>query len=176
MGWGKTGGTFAKPTGETEPLEVQPDTTTGFNFPYRGTEQHGVAPATQTHYTPSEQWALDEHAPEYDAEPKHVEPVAVRIVQESSREFRGFSTGTAVVDSNVRQVAGRHDHRTSVKIRNLSATKKIYIGGNMVNTVSGWPIEANATETLYTEMEVYAISEDGSSVNVAVLQEFRVEA
>lgn len=176
MAWGKTGGEFAAPTGDTKALEPQPDTTTGFNFPYRGTEQHGVAPVEQTHYTPSEKWALDEHAPDYEAEPKHVEPVAVRIVQESSREFRSFSTGVATVDATVRMIAGRNDHRTTLRIRNTSATKAIYIGTSMVNSVSGFPIAANASETLYTEMEVYAISEDGSSVNVAILAEFRVEA
>jgi hypothetical protein len=174
MPLGDVGGWFKQPMQAVEPMEPVPDQPTGHNFPYRGGEQHGVAP-TGPEYNPAEQWQADQ-AVQYQEEEEHtIRPVPVRIVQESTREFKGFSTGTVQADSTPRMIAGRHDRRHSVRIRNNDAAVAILIGTSMVNTVSGWTVAPGDTETLNTDQEVYAISADGTAVSVSILQEFSVQ-
>ena len=175
MAWGKTGGKFRKPEGSTETLEPTPDRFGAVVFPYRGIEQHGVE-ADRGPVLPSEEWVVDPAAAaDLLKERPDVEPTPVRIVQESSKEIQDWRSGQTVLTANPSLVAGRNKRRSTVRIKNLSATVAIYVGNTVgVSTVSGYPIAANGELQINSEEEVYGISADGSSVGVAVIQELSV--
>lgn len=140
-------------------------------FPYRGQEQHGVA-VTQAPYVLGAD-VYDYDVPEYMEAIDEQEPIAVRVVEADSREVRGFAATQTIVDSITRIIAGANERRRSVKVRNMDAVKRIYIGHDLTLSVgTGYPIEPTATvELLNVETAVYGISADGTQVIVAILQE-----
>lgn len=151
------------------PLEEK---STGVNFPYRGSEQHGVPV----------DWSPDKSPEEWEGgivrfrEPEpETEPVAVRIVETSSQELRKFRVAQHIVGASPTLVAGRFNKRTRCTIRNMDADTVAYISSaSAVSTWTGYPINFGADLDISADDEVWAISADGSNVSLAVLIEYIV--
>ncbi len=151
-----------------------PETYAGQNFPYRGTETHGVDPIYDVE-PPPEQWEGG-MVPVSVAEPEEPQKVIpVRIVEESSEEYDDWATGQADIGVNPTQIVGRNPRRSSLKIRNLSATVVVYVGKDMggANFFSGWPIDPGDSLDLNSTEAVFGRAVTGTVI-VAILQEFTV--
>lgn len=177
MPWGytKSEGQFPR-VPDVPVLKPEVEHVAGKVFPYRGTEQHGVSdPNIKIDY-PDETWpdttiaAFEEHKPD-------PEPVPVKIVRTGAREIRDWRTRQTVVTGTPILVVGRNLDRTTVRIRNTSATIVAYIGNTVsVSAISGYPIAANSESIpITTSEEIYGISGDGNPLTLAVLEELAVE-
>jgi hypothetical protein len=149
----------------------------GVNFPYRGTETHGVKPPDGAKYDTRE-FQYPEEPPEHYAEPEpEPNPVLVRVVQDHAREILDWRTVRVPVSQNPVLLVGRNLARRKLRIRNLDGANAIYIGPDPnVSTVSGYKISAGQEmNELVTTEPVYATTGDSSVVETAVMFEFAVE-
>lgn len=96
----------------------------GQNQAWRGTQLHGVE--TETNSKAVEWGNRDQENAEvltqYDPAPEQVDPVAVYVVNEYSREQRQFRAAQFPVRDTAQQIVSGHDHRSSVRIRNIGQT------------------------------------------------------
>lgn len=146
----------------------------GKNFPYRGPETHGVNPLYDVP-PPDEAWegGIAEVETKPDEPEEHVQPV--RIVNLGAKEITEIHATNPLVGANPRMIVGRHANRTSCKIKNLGAVRIWIAGDMMVSKIAGYPIEANATEPVDGNTEIYAITDDGNEFAIAVLMTVTVE-
>lgn len=171
-----TGGTFPHPTGNTEPHEPNAESVIGYNFPYRGQQQHGVGVEAQP-WIPqdgdAEAWETRE---DYEASDTEVRPVPVRIVTDTSGEIREWRAAQNIADGAPRLISGRNTAQSSVHVTNTNAVETVWIGPDVtVGTLSGWPLLPGEDVTINTTEPVYAIT-NGSTVNVAVLIQHSVSS
>lgn len=154
-----------------------PEVYAGVNFPYRGTELHGVLPT-------SEPVRPEEAAPnatrgvpiKYEDPEDNQAPVPVVVVNEARRELRRWRPSKFLVNGIVAKIANRHEGRQSLTIRNLSSSKTVWIGetpGN-ASVPFGYAIPPNTSESFSHEDEVYAVSEDGTDVSVTLYSVYSV--
>jgi hypothetical protein len=115
------------------------------------------AATARVHYTPQT--------------PEH-EPVPVRIVSQGGKEFRPFSVIREQVAALARCIVGQHLERSKVTIQNLG-TVPIWIGpGANVGPLVGFRIDVGGTRDLTTQASIWAVSDDGTPQNVAILVDF----
>lgn len=154
----------------------------GVNFPYRGTETHGV-PYESTIPDELEGRQFEEVAqlpPHYMPEPRKPIPVPVKIVDDSACERREWMADQFLITDGSNNaplmVVGRHDNRHFVIIRNMDATNPVYIGpSSNVNSQNGFQIPANTTSTrFYTTEAIYAACATGQTVQISVMWEYTV--
>lgn len=165
------------PRDRPEAVQPVPEHYAGVNFPYRGTEQHGVAVPEGTEYNTRDFQYKEEEPEEYlpgDPEP---DPILVRVVQEHAREIREFRTVRIPVSQAPVQLVGKNLARRSTRIRNMDTTNAIYIGPDPnVSAITGFKINGNQEPNPFVTTEaIYATTGDSSVVEVAVLFEFAVE-
>ncbi len=155
------------------PMEPMPESVQGWHFPYRGGETHGVDPTLFDIPTYEEDW--EGGKVEYKEPEEPPTPVLVKIVEESANErdeWRAFQT---VADGLARIVVGRHDKRTNLKIYNLDADTRVWVGGDSgISRLSGFPVNAGSEFSLSGTEEVWAVSDDGSQCILAVMLEYTV--
>lgn len=161
------------------PEAVQPveEHYAGVNFPYRGTETHGVAVPEGSEYNTREFQYKEEDPEQYEPPLPEPDPILVRVVQEHARELREFRTVRIPVSQQPQQLVGKNLSRRSTRIRNLDAANAIYIGPDPnVSAITGFKISAGQEPNPFITTEpIYATTGDSSIVEVAVLFEYAVE-
>lgn len=174
-GYRATGGmaSRAHQDGTVEPV---PDKVAGTVFPYRGTEQHGVAANQAPPAYVDDQWPEDTEEPHYVPGPTEEDPLPVKIVQESSSERMMFRTNQMPVKANEpTPIMSRQDSRRNVTVRLPSLSNSIWIGPDEnVNRVTGYQLEADREVTLRTTEEIWAIGDGTNTSTALVLWEFAV--
>lgn len=141
--------------------------------PYRGYEMHGVEQTADPVEIPGYDGTVPVEYEKSEPEPK---PTPVRIVNEGSRERRAFRVNRAYSNGTPALIVRQYDRRSSVQIRNLSATKRVFIGPDpTVTNWTGFPVEANGTFSTNAETAVYAVTEDETTVELAIYTEYTVE-
>ena len=157
----------------------------GINFPYRGSEQHGVA---YNQEIPEELEGSPSHEdlslvlpPHYAPRAHRPKPVPVEIITAGTCERRMWQADQFLVnDGSVNaplMIVGRQDNREYVTIRNMDPTNAIYIGPTPnVNQNTGFQIAAGtSTNRLYTTEAIYAVAATGDTVQVSVMWEYAVK-
>lgn len=168
-----------------------PDEIKGPNYPYRGSNTHGVdqgpAGADPEAYYENDEWDDGANATEigYLPDEKIEDPVPVRIVSATGRERRDWRATRVVVTDQAQQILGRHDKRlrTVITVHPFAAdettanTNPIYIGNDAgLRQYTGYRIGAGTTfDTLMSTEDVWAIAPVGTTVEVSVITEFGVE-
>ena len=157
-------------------LKPIPEEYEGHNFPYRGTETHGVDPLYDVP-VPADQWEGGSITVNVDHEKQAPQTVVpVRIVNQGPREIKEWRAFRVYAGANPSILVGKFDARESFTIRNLSPDKKIYLGGDLqVSRGQGYPVDPGAVFSIDCDTEVWGISEDGSDIDVAVYVVFTVE-
>lgn len=156
--------------GRVDPV---PEEYAGENFPYRGIETHGVEPTER----PEEEREWDGVVPaEYripDAEP---EPTPVRIVQTGGKELHKWHVRRDYANGAASRILGRNETRTAMRVRNLDPAVTVWVGSEgSVQAFTGYPVPAGTEFKLdKAEAEVWAISEDGTQVPLAIIEEYTV--
>lgn len=146
----------------------------GRNFPYRGSEIHGVDPLFDVPPSP-ESWEGGMVSVDVDDEAKEPEKVLpVRIVSESTKEFETWSTQQVYVGEYPVQIVGRDTRRTNLKIKNLSATVVLYVAPSeqSAKRTLAYPVDPNESFTLVGSDQLWAVSATSAQVLVAILIEF----
>lgn len=174
-----TGGWFDEPHGNTEPLQPAPEKMEPVNFPYRGTEQHGVKPQQRPwipHDPTAEDWAEGADGPDT---PEVMEPIPVVVYNEGPREIRSWRAYHGYASPRANVLVGQNQLRRHAKIRNLAETDgdTIYVGHTAnVTSLEGFPILPGSTLEIDTEEEIYVVTarDATDTVEVAVLIEMAV--
>lgn len=170
------------PSREPERVQPVPEHYEGVNFPYRGTEQHGVAVPEGAQYDTRE-FAYPEEAAEV-AEPALPEPdpVLVKVVQDSARERLEWRAVRYRVTDQGQRILGRHEKRRGVRIKVHFQTdgvdsKPIYLGYDSgVQPYTGFQLDRGETLFPFTSTEdVWAICNPGESVDISIMYEYAVE-
>lgn len=173
---------FRQRHGQAEPPErvvPVPEEYAGVNFPYRGTEQHGVEANPDIDYDTREFQHEENEPPEYLPEEKEIEPFPVKIVDESARERWAWRSIRYSVGTEPQRMIPRNDRRRTLLIRNRGSNPgSVYLGpDSSVNINTGY-ILAVGTEIsgLVTTEEVWAVSEAGKSPNdIMIIETYAVE-
>lgn len=167
---------------EKRPIEPIPEGYVGHNNPYRGTEPHGV-PHGDDAILPDD-LEDDVNPPIHYEKPIDLpDPIAVRIVQEYSRERRhhreyGFSCGTTPF-----QVLARNDNRKRVVLKNVGAGTIRYshdIG--LLGYRDGAPqtnnfvLGAASREDIYSTEPIYVVSDsDAPTTMLSIMEEYVID-
>lgn len=149
----------------------------GENHPYRGLEDHGVDnvydptdPVTNTVDIDGRPVKI-----EYVPEEKIPEPVPVRIVQESSREYRQFWTDRITLSDGRSSILGRDNNRITARVVNTDAAKTVWIASNNADlALRGYPLGPGKELPISGEMPVYAMATDGTGVVLGLYVETSV--
>lgn len=145
----------------------------GWVLPYRGMEAHGVDPNSSPPDPVPDIFDEGQVEPFVQSPPNRATvPVPVRIVAEGSRETKEFRTSQESAGADVRQIVGRNDARTKLTLFN-TGTVTVWIGpDSRVRKTSGYPLAANTSISLESYGAVYALSDDGTEQNIAILIEY----
>ncbi len=150
--------------------------TSGWVFPGRGSEAHGVDPNLsephpidnvfdQAHVEP-----LEQTPPE-----RHEVPTPVRIVSEGSKEDKQWRVLQSEANANPTQIVGKNRNRTNLIVHNAGAVD-IFVGPDGPSaSLFGFPIPSGSQITLSGYGAVYAVTGDGSAQPVNILMEYVVE-
>lgn len=144
-----------------------PEEYEGTNFPYRGTNEHGVEPHSMPHeFLP--EWD-DTVSGEYEPEIAPVDPVPVRVVERYTRELKTWQPIRTIIPAlETRMILGQDNTRTSAVITNLG-TETIYIGDTVgVRDYTGFPVNAGGTFSFGAETAVYAYATVDTGIAIAV--------
>lgn len=158
----------------------------GTNFPYRGTEPHGVEPTPGVEYGDVQNEYTTDAATKiaYLPEPKEDDPVAVKIVQGAKRERLDWRALRFFVTDVPQEIVGRHEKRRSLQIYvhekkndGTDNTDPIFVGPDSgLRPYTGFRIPAGSTmDTLHTTENVYAVCESGKTVEISIVYEYGVE-
>lgn len=162
------------------PLDPTVEQFVGYNFPYRGQATHGVDPSLfGSSDVPDEEWEGGQYELADDGEPEPA-PTPVRIVNEATVEIKQWRSGQLSVGLNAMRLVGRNPDRTSLKLKNLSTNKGIYVGRDTVSYLSGYLIAPGGEFSLNSTEDVWAVAvalEDTTNnpILVAIVEEFSVE-
>lgn len=143
-------------------------------LPYRGTEQHGVNVTGVTR-------VQDEREPfrsDVDVVVTHgnepADPILVKVVQDEPNEVRAWRNVVLFADGTQRMIVGRTPERTKVRLYNTSGAVSVMIGSDSsVTPTSGYPLPAGKELELTTSQEIWAVSYDGSPIDIRALIEYR---
>jgi hypothetical protein len=107
-----------------------------------------------------------------------VNPVPVRVVDTSAREYKQWRAWQVFVNSTSPcLVANRKEGQSNLRVRNFATqgTNRVWIGPDPgVSVYTGYPLAGNDEVVFSGEAPVYAIADTGvsGSVTLAVLSEF----
>ena len=162
-----------------------PESIHGHVFPYRGMEQHGVAPTEDDRTLPADYW--DERRGveiEYEPDRPAPDPIPVYVVNSGGRElrrlrvFRAYATGSASPVGGARNVVNSDaisGTRRRVKIKNLDTTT-VYIGdeANTASAMHGWPLAQNEVYETDSQEDLWALGTGTADSPLAVAVEYAV--
>jgi hypothetical protein len=159
------------------PDRVRPvmDRVAGVNFPYRGSETHGVDPTDSVDIDPEEADYGTTVAVPLEPETEDIEPVPVRIVSASSKELRTFRVIREYCRGNepARRIIGQDENRTTVRIKNLHASDLLYISDMGFNDVGmGYPIAGGQELEVSAETAIYAKASAANDISIAMFVEW----
>lgn len=145
-------------------------------FAYRGQEQHGV-PVTHGTEDPHDPHAAFSHTVdvEHVTELHPPTPVLVKVVEDDGTESHAFRVFSTAANGSPSVIVNRQDGRSRVLLDVTTANHSVYIGhDSTVSVFSGFPLSAAASlpMELVTDQAIWAVSDDGSAVDVRVLIEF----
>lgn len=157
---------------DREPIEPVPEEYVGDNNPYRGIENHGVAPTESPSPVPGYSSEIEVEYLEEEQEPT---PVPVRIVQtgpQYRRTFRtiGFQYDYAAFGGRPFMLLPREPYRTKAIITQTNGFFEFYVGHS--DQLKGWnggfPVSSRAQLTIESNEEVWGLIEDPTATNVRV--------
>lgn len=156
-------------------LKPIPERYAGVNIPYRGTETHGVDPLFVVEPHPDEvEGGMVPIIMPSDEPPRPVQDV--RIVKEGPKEIIEWRAYQGTCGGSANILVGRMDSRISFRLKNLSADKRLIVGGdNNLSRFMGWPVAPDAEFTVDADTEVYGISEDGTDIPYSVVIVYAVQ-
>lgn len=176
-GYRATGGMASravKTEHEGQHQEPVPEKVAGTVFPYRGVENHGVAPNQEPPAYIDDQWPEDTEEPHYVPGPTEDDPLPVRVVNQHS-VFRRITRTHQVPVNSSKPLLARNDARISASFKNIGANA-VYLTPEKVDDavalITGYKVSATTGEYLGwigTE-ELYASTGDGSDSTVCVLE------
>lgn len=153
-----------------------PDPYDSTNNPYRGGENHGVDPIYDIP-APEDQWeggSVPVNVPDDEEAPETVQ--AVRIVNKGPKEIKEWRAFRTICGQYPSIVIGKFDNRESFTLKNLSPTVTIYVGGDLqISKTQGFPVKPGESFSVPADTEVYAITDDGTDVEVACWVIFTVQ-
>lgn len=167
------------PPERSERMTPEEYTEHGVNFPYRGTETHGVAyPDPIPDELEGSPDKYDLTLPPHLAEkPEREKAIPVTVVNNHEVCRIPWMADQFNLDANAPglMVVGRQDNREYVVIRNHDAANNLYIGPNPnVNPSTGFLIPPNsASHRIKTTEALYACSDH--AIQCSVMWEFRQE-
>jgi hypothetical protein len=142
------------------------------NNPYRGMEQHGVAPTGHWQDIPIDK---GDNEVEYDIPESEPDPIPVKIVQEGKDEFKDWNVRRDFAPPGIAaRIIQRNPARTKATLKNLG-TAIIYIGPEPFNNSQlGYPIAVNAEFSYDQQGDLWAMTDDPAQQAVAILQEYSI--
>lgn len=163
-----------------EEREINPDTPVleyyeGDNNAWRGTEQHGVA--TKDHAKAYEGEPLGENnTTTFVPEPKIVDPIDVRVVNEFPNEIRRARLFSYPVNDQPAQLVNARTSRYRLFIKNIDVANSIFLNSkNNVNVVTAFELKPGAEISLSTEEEMWAICAATLTAKAQVIDEYSVK-
>lgn len=182
MAYRQQPGQADSPSREPERVQPVPEHYKGVNFPYRGTQQHGVEVPEDSHYNTRDFQYPEEKPDEYlPAEPEP-DPVIVKVVSDAARERLEWRQSRYRVTDQGQRILGRNDKRKAVRIKVHYQTdgvdsKPIYLGNDAgVQPYTGYQMDRGETLYPFTSTEdVWAICNPGETADVSIMFEFSVE-
>lgn len=182
MAWRQQPGQADSPKREPERIQPVTEEYAGVNFPYRGTEQHGVTVPENAKYDTREFQYPEESPDEYMEPEPEPDPIPVRVVNSSARERLEWRAARIRVTDQATTLVGRHDKRRRLRIKCHYQTdgvdsNPVWIGSdNGVKPFTGYQIDRGETIDPFTTTEpIWGICNPGESVEVSVMYEFAVE-
>lgn len=162
-----------------------PEKYQGTSVPYRGTNDHGVPIDKEAEFSEREyQIEEDKSKPVYLPAEKEVDPITVRVVQDSARERLDWRVVRFVVGDVAQQILGRLETRRSVTIRvhevksdgATANSSPIYIGNdNGLRPMTGERVPAGGiVDALRTTEDIWAVTDPGVQVEISIRYEFAV--
>jgi hypothetical protein len=144
----------------------------GDNHAYRGVETHGVPNTVED--TTIEDWDESEEKVIWVDEESTPDPIPVVIVHQGKREIKDWIVRRETCNNETKRIAGQNDRRFKMRIKNMDAAKTVYVfPDSNASTFLGWPL--GPLEVLpfdAAESDVWAVSGDGTQVEVAIFEEF----
>lgn len=177
MSYRQTAGQADSPSERPHALPPVPEHYDGVNFPYRGTETHGVEPTKGAKYDTREFQYPEEKEDHPEPPLSEPDPVLVRVVNQHARERRMWRPVRSQATQYATRIVGRNDARTNMRLRNLDAANAVYIGSDStVSAYTGYKVSAGAEIYPFnTTEEVWVCTGDTSIVEIAVMYEYGVE-
>lgn len=171
-------GQASPPAEQPDRVKPVPEHYKGVNFPYRGTEKHGVEVPEDARYD-SREFEADFPDEDVDYLPPEdePEPVPVRVVQGSARERLDWRAVRFHVTTRPQQVVGRHDKRRSLRIKVHSGVSAIYIGPDSgVTDYVGFKIDQNEHIDIRSTEEIWAVCGGTTDTSeISIMYEYGVE-
>lgn len=178
MSYRQRPGMAKPPTSEPERVEPVPENYKGVNFPYRGTNKHGVEVPEDAQYDTREfQFDMpdEDDLPEYVEAEDEPEPIPVRLVQDSARERLEFRTLRMNVRDVRTQLANRLDSRRNLTIKVDTGVSALYIGDDTVTTYTGYKLDQGESITFRSTETIYAVCAPGDGSEVSIAYEYAIE-
>lgn len=182
MAYRQLPGQADSPSREPERVQPVPEQYEGVVFPYRGTEQHGVAVPDDARYNTREFQYPEESPDEYLEPEPEPDPIPVRLVNRTARERLDWRSARIRVTDRAQTIVGRHDRRKRLRIKVHYQTdgvdsNPVWIGqDDSVKPYTGYQMDRGETLDPFTSTEdVWAICNPGESVEVSVMYEYAVE-
>lgn len=168
------------PPDRPDRVEPVPEHYEGENYPYRGTQTHGVNPTPGVDadaYYGIGMWDDGEHETiKTLPEEKVVEPVPVMVVQREGRERLDWRAGRFLVQSIPQEVAGRLETRRSLRLKNASEDKIIYIGPDSgLKPMTGYPLGPGEDVHIFSTENVFAVTDGTDIAELGILTEYAIQ-
>lgn len=174
------------PFEDTDPVQYAPSEipnpirplqrTSGWVFPGRGSEAHGVDPNLSTPEPVKDVFDQSHVIPLEEKPPERAEvPTPVRIVSEGDKEDKQWRVLQSEANANPTQIVGKNRNRTNLIVHNAGTTAILVGPDGPSASLFGFPVPAGSQIMLSGYGAVYAISGDGSSQPVNLLMEYVVE-
>lgn len=170
------------PAGQDRKDRVQPveEHYEGTNFPYRGTENHGVATPEGAEYDAVEaDYSVDAaNQVAYLPAEKETEPVAVRVVEGSARERHLVRVARVLANSTTQQLVGRLETRRSLYVQNADSVNSVYVGpDNNTTSYTGYLVGPGKEigPFLSTEPLFVTTGNAANTAEVMAIYEYAVE-
>lgn len=161
--------------GDTTEDKPVPEHVHGDFLPYRGQDVHGVAETAKPVGVPGNDGTI---AVVYEDPEPEPEPIPVRVVNQRGRELRLHRPIVVPLPANgaVQQVIGRHEARSSIRIKNTGTVVAYLLTGMSGAIMTGYPMAVNETMDLSSQGAVYMCNDGSATAGaVAILEQYSVE-
>lgn len=158
-----------------EPIAPIPESYEGVNNPWRGTEDHGVAP-TNTPAPPGMDADTKAGIHYMPPEPEH-DPIPVYVVNEYGKEMRKWRVYNSFANPSVSvPFIGRNMARTSLYIKNTHLTESVWIAPEPINNPAfGYLLEPLDDITLNTQDDVHVYTDAAEPVAIQAVEFYTIE-